>query len=173
MARRRTHPSAPRTKQVLIRLTPDEHLRRSIDARKAKLTVSGLCERLVCDGKVEIGIGGGHQPMDPALFAELRRLGNNANQIAHALNSNLPPDVQFAWKTVSDLLRAIARQELLTQQAASERPREGVRDQAFVNKIAEALRTRTPVNDSPTPQARDVFQRRVQLHPARRGQEHE
>jgi hypothetical protein len=43
MAKRRTHASSPRTKQVLIRLTPDEYLRRSVDARKAGLSVSGFC----------------------------------------------------------------------------------------------------------------------------------
>jgi hypothetical protein len=154
MPKRRTHESAPRTKQVLIRLTPDEYLRRSIDAREAGLSVSGLCERLVCEGNVEIETGR-HQMMDPALFAELRRIGNNCNQIAHALNSNLPPDTMFAYRTVAGLIETLARDEMLAQQ------------------IAAALRTRKPANDSPAPQARDVFQRSVQLHPARRGQGHE
>ena len=175
MARRRTHQSAPRSKQVLIRLTPDEYLRRAVDARKADLTVSGLCERLVCEGKVESGSGSGHRPMDPAVFAELRRIGNNANQIAHALNSNLPPDVQFAWRTARDLLQLLARQELQLQRAATEGPHAGrrVADPDVIQKIADALRTRTQANDPSAPQARDIFQRRVQVHPARRGQEHE
>lgn len=175
MARRPTHDSNPRTKQVLIRLTPDEYLRRAVDARKAGLTVSGLCERLVTQGKVEAVAASGHRPMHPAYFAELRRIGNNANQIAHALNSNLPPDVQFAWRTALDLLQLLAREELRSQQALSERPRSVQQDPAnsFTDAIAQALRTRTQANDPPTPQARDIFQRRVQVHPARRGQGHE
>lgn len=153
MAKPRTHATGPRTRQVLIRLTPDEYLRRSIDAKRAGLSVSGLCERLVREGKVEASAE--HRPMDPSLFAELRRIGNNANQIAHALNSNLPPDVQFAWRTANELLRAIGREEM------------------FVQQIAEALKTRSVANDPPAPQTRDVFQRSVQVHPARRGQGYE
>lgn len=151
MARRRTHAGSPRTRSVTIRLTPDEYLRRSVDAREAGLSVSGLCERLVCNGKVEARPDTGYRSMDPALFAELRRIGNNANQIAHALNSNLPAHVGLAWQTVNDLLRTLMRDEMLSQQLSS-------------------LRTRTAANDPPTTQTRDVFQRSVQVHPARRGQ---
>lgn len=175
MARRRTHVNAPRSKQVLIRLTPDEYLRRSVDARKAGLSVSGLCERLVCDGKVEPGTLAGHRPMDPAVFAELRRIGNNANQIAHALNSNLPADVQFAWRTAKDLLGLLARLELSEQKAVFESecspPRKDTA--AFIQELAQALSPRTAVNDPPPTQARHVFQRSVQVHPSRRGQGHE
>ena len=153
MAHRRTHASAPRSRTVTIRLTQDEYLRRSVDARKAGMSVSGFCERLVCDGTVEVSRA--HEAMDPALFNELRRIGNNANQIAHALNSNLPPDVQFAWRTASDLLRTLGREEM------------------FVQRIADALRTRSPANDPPSPQTRDIFQRSVQVHPPRCGQGHE
>lgn len=157
MPRQRTHVAAPRSKTVTIRLTADEYLRRSIDAKRAGLSVSGLCERLVCEGKVEAAVG--HRPMDPALFAELRRLGNNANQIAHALNSNLPPDVQIAWQTARDLLRTLCREEMAAQLGS------------YIQDIAEALKPKSPANDPPPAQARHVFQRSVQLHPARRGSE--
>jgi hypothetical protein len=154
MSRRRTHQHAPRSKTVTIRLTEDEYLRRLADAKSAGLTVSGLCERLVREGRVEVRAEAHHRPIDPVLFAELRRIGNNANQIAHALNGNLPPDTQLAWRTVRDLLQMLMRDEMFAQQIA-------------------ALRTRSPANDPPPAQARPVFQRSVQLHPARRGQEHE
>jgi hypothetical protein len=90
--------------------------------------------------------------MDPVVFAELRRIGNNINQIAHATNSNLPTDVMYSWKSMNQLLSTLLTDEILSQ------------------KIA-ALRTRPTSNDPPPPQTRDVFQRSVQLHPARRGQE--
>ncbi|MGD9785928.1 MAG: plasmid mobilization relaxosome protein MobC [Hyphomicrobiaceae bacterium] len=151
MGRRRTHDHAPRSKTVTIRLTEDEYQRRAADARAAGLTVSGLCERLVRDGCIEVRASAQHRPMDPALFAELRRIGNNANQIAHAINGNLPPATQLAWQTVSDLLRTLMRDEMLAQQI-------------------QALRTRTQANDPPPPQARPVFQRSVHIYPARPGQ---
>jgi Bacterial mobilisation protein (MobC) len=137
--------------------------------------MSSLCEQLVNKGKVEVNGASMHRPMDPALFAELRRIGNNANQIAHALNSNLPPDVQMAWRTARDLLHAIARQELFLQQVATARAAPVTEDgaNAFIHQLAQALSTRTPSNDSPPAQARHVFQRSVQLHPSRRREGHE
>lgn len=173
MARRRTHGSTLRNRVVSIRLTDDEYAKRASEARRAGLTMSSLCEQLVNKGRVEAAPETAHRRMDPSVFVELRRIGNNANQIAHALNSNLPPDVQFAWRTARDLLQLFARQELQLQQVASERPRQAEGEQPFVNRIAEALNTRTPVNDWSIPQARDVFQKSVLVHPARRGQGHE
>ena len=86
-------PKAPRTRMVGIRLTDDEYgQRRLADARGAGLSLSGLCERLVCDGKVEpASHGSGYRQMHPALIAEWRRIGNNLNQVAHVVNSGLPP----------------------------------------------------------------------------------
>ncbi len=165
MPRHRTHATAPRSKTVTIRLTPDEHLRCTIDARRAGLSVSGFCERLVCDGKVEATRG--PEPMDPALLQELRRIGNNVNQVAHALNSNLPPDVQFAYRQARDLLR------VLGEQVSATPPQLPDPQKMFVQQIAEALSPRNPSNDPSPAQARHVFQRSVQVHPARRGQGHD
>ena len=172
MARRRTHGSTLRNRVVSIRLTDDEYANRARQAREAGMTMSSLCEQLVTKGRVEIAPDSGHRRMDRALFVALSRIGNNANQIAHALNSNLPADVHKAWRTASDLLRLLAREELQSQRTASEPSRQVQRDDcdSYVQKLAQALSTRTPVNDSPAPQTREVFQRSVQLHPARRGQ---
>ena len=155
MARKRTHASTLRSRVVSIRLTDDEYAKRAAEARQAGLTMSSLCEKLVNKGKVDVASDAAHRRMDPVLFAELRRIGNNANQIAHALNSNLPPDVQYAWKTASELLRALGREEM------------------FIQQLAEALRTRPVANDPPAPQTRDVFQRSVQIHSARPRQGHD
>ena len=57
-------------------------------------SVSGLCERLVTQGKLEV-IPAANAELHPALFAELRRIGNNINQLAHAANGLLPPDVRM------------------------------------------------------------------------------
>lgn len=167
MSKRRTHASSPRTKQVLIRLTPDEYLRRSVDARKAGLSVSGLCEQLVCHGRIEVAPG--PAPLDPTLYAQLCRIGNNVNQIAHALNGNLPPDVMHAYRQARDLLHLLGQLHHAQQQ--ERHPHQP--SQAFVQQLAQALSQGNPSNDSTPPQARHVFQRSVQVHPARRGQGHE
>ena len=149
MPRRRTHAKGARTKMVCIRMTDDDYALKSRQARELGLTPSGLCERLVLEGKVEMAARPSYKAMDPALFAELRRIGNNVNQIAHAVNGNLPPDLMMAWRSMEQLLNTLLSAELVKQKT-------------------EALRMRTDDYGTPPPQARDVFQRSVRVHPARR-----
>jgi len=147
--RKRTHAKGTRNRMVCIRMTDDDYALKVSQAKELGLTVSGLCEQLVLTGKVDMSARPSYRAMDPALFTELRRIGNNVNQIAHATNSNLPTDVMFAWRSVNKLMSALLSDELLSQKIAS-------------------LRMRAPDDDSPPPQARDVFQRSVRVHPARR-----
>lgn len=92
MSRRQTHEKGARTKMVCIRMTEDDYALKARQARELGLTPSGLCERLVLrlvlKGKVELGARPSYKAMDPALFMELRRIGNNVNQIAHAVNAH-------------------------------------------------------------------------------------
>lgn len=148
MAKRRTHEKAARTRMVCVRMTDDDYARQTARARALGLTVSGLCERLVLEGKVDIPAQPVYRPMDPMLFHELRRIGNNVNQIAHCMNGNLLPDLDSAWNTVKKLLSTLMAEELFAQKS-------------------QHLRTRTVANDPTYPQARDVFQRRVRIHPSR------
>mgnify|MGYP003384488318 CR=1 FL=1 len=147
--KRRTHPRGARNKMVGIRMTEDDYALKVAQARELGLTPSGLCERLVLEGKVEMNAGPSYKLMDPALFTELRRIGNNINQIAHAVNGNLPPDQMMAWRSIHGLLTNLLAAELIKQKTS-------------------ALRTRTDDDGTPPPQARDVFQRSVRVHPARR-----
>jgi hypothetical protein len=133
---------------VCIRMTEDDHALKAAQAKELGLTVSGLCERLVLVGKVDMSARPAYRAMDPALFSELRRIGNNVNQIAHCMNGNLLPDVDYAWQTANALLTKLLAEELLSQRIASP--------------------TRANENDTPPPQARDIFQRSVRVHPARR-----
>jgi len=149
MPRRRTHEKSARTKMVCIRMTDDDYAQKVAQARQLGLTPSGLCERLVLEGKVDMSARPSYRAMDPALFTELRRIGNNVNQIAHAVNANLPPDLMMAWRSIEGLLTNLLSAELISQKT-------------------EALRTRTDPIDSPPPQARNIFQRSVRVHPARR-----
>ena len=149
MPRPRTHATAPRTRTVTIRLTEEHYARCVAQADEVGLSVSGMCERLVRDGKIIAGPRPAYNAMNPALFTELRRIGNNANQIAHAVNSNLPPDQLLAWRTVHQLITLLLSEELLKQKAQS-------------------LTTRSIADDTPPPQTRAEFQRSVRVHPARR-----
>jgi hypothetical protein len=134
---------------VGIRMTEDDYALKVAQARELGLTPSGLCERLVLEGKVNLNERPSYKLMDPALFAELRRIGNNVNQIAHAVNGNLPPDQLMAWRTIDSFLKSMLAAELIKQKT-------------------HTLQPWTGSNDTPPPQARDVFQRSVRVHPARR-----
>ena len=152
MPRRRTHTDAVRSRIVSIRLVEADYLRLKLDASWAGLSVSGLAEKLVRDGRVTIEQSDIPAPLSPVLMAELKRIGNNLNQIAHAVNSNLPPDVGFTSKTLAQLIQQLGRDEIVAE-----------RIKAASNRIAS--------NDSAPPQARSEFQRSVQLRAARSGQD--
>lgn len=150
MPRPRTHKTGPRARQILIRVTEDDYARLFVKAKSARLTVSGLSERLVLEGKVEVQSAPDGSPLPVALINELKRIGNNLNQIAHAANSGLPPDHRMSAGALHELLNTIVQDELL-------------------NRRSHVLRTRAYANDPPPPQTRAEFQRSVQVHPARRG----
>jgi hypothetical protein len=147
LPRRRTHPDAPRSRVISIRIKEADYERLKLNAAWLKLTVSGLAERLVTKGGIKVLASDLPAPLDPALMAELKRVGNNLNQIAHAVNSNLPPDVGFTSRSLHRLIQLLAEDELLAQRLKS---------------AAQRMK-----DDSAPPQAREEFQRRVHLHPAR------
>lgn len=148
LPRRRTHPDAPRDRLISIRVTSAEYARLKLQAGLARMSISGLAERFVSKGEVKVAASDLAARLDPALMAELKRVGNNLNQIAHALNSNLPPDVRFATQSLHQLIRLVAQDDLLAQRF-------------------KAAAQRMPQNDSAPPQAREEFQRSVHVHTAR------
>ena len=150
MPRPRTHMTGPRARQILIRVTEEAHTGLAIKAKSAGLSVSGLCERLVTQGKLEV-ISAANAELHPALFAELRRIGNNINQLAHAANGLMPPDVRMMVSNFDKLFRTLIQNELIAR------------------RMNEDLRSRSTANDSAPSSPRDQFQRSVQLHPARHG----
>ena len=148
--RPRTHMTGPRARQILIRVTEEAHAGLALKARSAGLSVSGLCERLVTQGKLEV-ISAANAELHPAVFAELRRIGNNINQLAHAANGLMPPDVRMMVGNFNKLFKLLIQNELIAR------------------RMNEDLRTGSTANDSAPPSSRDQFQRSVQLRTARRG----
>lgn len=146
--RHRTHADAPRDHVITVRLTSADHARLKLNAAWLKLSISGLAERILSKGQVKVLASDLPASLDPALMAELKRVGNNLNQIAHAVNSNLPPDLRMAAGSLHELIQLLGKSELLAQ------------------RMKTASQGMTP-NDSVHPQAREEFQRSVQVHPAR------
>jgi hypothetical protein len=136
---------------ITVRVTAADHARLAAEAARTGLSLSGLAERLVTKGRIIVPPSTIPAPLHPALLAELKRVGNNLNQIAHAANAGLPPNHLMAAGALHDLITLLAKDELLSQRL-------------------NALRTRTTANDSAPPSTRHEFQRSVQLRPARSGQ---
>lgn len=144
MPRPRTHEAGPRARQILIRVTDQHYADLSLKADTAGMTISGLCARLVEHGKVVVTTD---NPLP--LMNELKRIGNNLNQLAHAANAGLPPSQRQMAADFRDLLNTIVQNELLSSRRTP---------------LTEA---RSIANDSTPPSARNQFQRSVHLHPAR------
>lgn len=62
-------------------------------------------------------------PADPAVLYELKRIGNNINQIAHAVNASLPPDANLAVNAFRHLFEALTDGEEYRRRLAALRTR--------------------------------------------------
>lgn len=150
MPRVRTQLTQKRHRQINIRVTDDDHARLSADARRAGLKLTAYCEVLMLRRKIEIANTTVHR-MDPALFAELRRIGNNVNQVAHAINAGLPPHLVLAANALNGVLHTLLRDDLL-------------------NRRIEALRMRTEFDGAAPPEKGVQLQGRLRVYSARRRQ---
>jgi len=148
MARRRTHDDV-RDELLTIRLTKADKLRLKEQALRHGTTPSGLAEQYVRKGYARVvAPNDAPAPADPVLLAELKRLGNNLNQIAHAVNTNLPPSIPAAAKHMHALLTLIVNDE-------------------YLSRRIDLAKKRGGPDDSSTPHAREEFQRNVQIRSER------
>lgn len=115
MGRRRTNPDAPRCRVVSIRLTEDEAARLAHEARDAGMTLSGYCHAAATRRRVVHAPTVVHTYLNPVLHAELRRIGNNLNQLAHAAHAGIHHDHRETYRQIHELLQTMLRDELLAQ----------------------------------------------------------
>lgn len=112
MGRKRTHTDAPRTKIVSARLREDTHDKLTAAAAKAGLSRASYVEHLIENRAVKTEPA--HSDALPvALINELKRIGNNLNQIAHSVHSELSPPEAAITAVVAELVRTIASNEVL------------------------------------------------------------
>ena len=150
MPRARAQPTQKRHRQINIRVTDDDHARLTAEAKRVGLKLALFCEMLLLKGKVELAQTTIHR-LDPALFAELRRIGNNVNQVAHAINAGLPPHLTLTAQALNGVLHTLLRDELL-------------------NRRIEALRMRIEFDGATPPEKGVQLQGRLRLYSARRRQ---
>jgi len=153
MTRRAERSRIRRSETIAFRVSTEEKLRLEDAAIEAGMTLSGylaaILDRRITTLKsrlAEMHEPRMHRPeprtLHPDVMRELSRIGNNINQIAHALNSGLPPEPRHMVLQLQKLMTLIYENNL--------------------HKPSSDTGTSGAVNDgSPPSQARHEFQRRV------------
>jgi hypothetical protein len=112
MGRKSTHDDAKRDKVVSTRLREDTYDRLTAAAKKAGLSRAGYLEHLIENRELKVQSA----PSDAlpiTLVNELKRIGNNLNQMAHSVHCEMSPPQAEILAAVAELMRTIASNEVL------------------------------------------------------------
>jgi hypothetical protein len=106
----RNNTNARRTRRLIVRLSDEDLAAIRTNAREASVSVSEYVRRVAVEGRIvrmqESGYG-------MALASQLKRVGNNLNQlmpIAH-LNGELPPELAAVCRQLEAIFDRILRIE--------------------------------------------------------------
>jgi mobilization protein NikA len=105
-----------RSEVVTLRLTKAERALVEQRASAAGLTLSAWAARMLSGGRVSVAVTPS-PALHPALVAELKRIGNNVNQIAASLNSGRHVPVRNIALGLQEVLQAIIGDALLSSRA--------------------------------------------------------
>jgi hypothetical protein len=145
LARRAPRGEEPRTKTLTVRLTATERALVEQRAAAANLTPSGYLGALIRTGRVTVQRT---DTLDPTRKAELTRIAHSVVALADAARAGQAPG---QWQTVE------AMHDLMTWLMQDE----------ITRRRVEAYEARRGADDTEAAPARDEFQRRVNLSPAR------
>lgn len=126
MARPKKASPKRKSRVVSFRLEEDVRDRLQVRAASAGVTLTDLITTSLANKAEPRGAQSNEETtaapelliMSPELFNELRRIGNNVNQIAHAVNAGLPPYVQDAYRNAARLLDLLLADELSVRHTA-------------------------------------------------------
>lgn len=112
MARKRTHGDAPRTRVVSVRLRDETFTDLTQKATALGLSRAGYVEHLIENRAIRT-----EAPSDDALpiplINELKRIGNNLNQLAHSVNAGWPHDAKAMAQVMQEIVAVMVRNEQL------------------------------------------------------------
>lgn len=111
MGRKRSHRDETRTKIISARLTHDTYELISEHAERLGLTRAGYVEHLIENRPLKI-VRGQMDELSVPLINELKRIGNNLNQIAHARNAGSDIDPSHFHTVLAEIIRVICRNEM-------------------------------------------------------------
>ncbi|NBU58720.1 MAG: plasmid mobilization relaxosome protein MobC [Betaproteobacteria bacterium] len=118
MGRKRKHERTHLTHTVSARLRADTFAIVTEHAERLGLTRSAYIEHLIENRPLKITRTVTDELSVP-LVNELKRIGNNLNQMAHARNSDLPVDPAAFRTVLTDILAALCREEMLRRRVAA------------------------------------------------------
>ena len=117
MARKRTHTDSPRTKLVSVRLREETFDRVTAAAAAASMSRASYVEGLIENRAVKIErVATDALPVP--FINELKRIGNNLNQIAHSVNCNIPPQEGAVARVMAEIMRTLAENEVARRRLA-------------------------------------------------------
>jgi hypothetical protein len=137
-----------KSRLISFRLTPEGRSRLEFEAASNGMTLTAYIEAKLDRQlkQIEVRKSDG---LHPAVTHELRRIGNNLNQLTHAANAGLTPHHRSLIKTLDGMIT------LLTE------------DDTTGPRIRTGHISRTIANDTPPSQKGIELQRGVRLYPAR------
>ena len=112
MPRPRKTAELQHTRQVIFRLTENEHLQLQAIAERAGLRVNELARRLARDGGHRVVIRTSRRH-DPAFIAQVRAIGLNLNQLTHNAHifGRVSPKIAEVCEEISRVVLAAAEAE--------------------------------------------------------------
>lgn len=97
---------------VTVRLTPAMYAKLESNARRLGVTRAGYLHHLVDNRSVEAAATTSADLLPVVLINQLKRIGNNLNQIAHAANAGLPVSQTKLSEHLRDLIDTLLEHEL-------------------------------------------------------------
>ena len=148
MGRRRTHHDATRTKIVSARLKHETYDLISEHAQKLGLSRAGYIEHLIENRPLRI-VRPLSDELPMPLLNELKRIGNNLNQMAHARNAGLDVDPRQFRTVVSEIIATICSNEVLKRRYDGAVTELGEKRGAMIEDELKLLKRTAPASTLP------------------------
>lgn len=116
---RPTRGDESRSEVITVRVTQAERVRLEQRAAAAGMTMSAFAAQLLARGQVTVEARPRTVALPPDLAAEFKRIGNNINQIAHALNAHKRVAEGRLAHEFADFMRVLLKDDYLKRKGGA------------------------------------------------------